>query len=521
MYKCSFYNVYSSGEEEFEDEEFGDEEFSDESKSTVTDTDDENIESDKPDEEDENYEEFGLEIGDEFEDWDLVEKQVEIHATKLGFEIVKRRVGKDKHGEIKRRTFECKNSYQYNSRKRADTENRVSKSSKTNCPWKVNFYLCDGVIHITSISKEHNHPLTKNIQNISSKFCHFSPEMLEEIEFLVNIGCGAGPIIRGLQKRFPNAIIHPKNVYNAICRFRNNQKITKTDAAQTYDRLIQLQREEHGWFVEAKLEGEDNHLTGLFWMRPSQIDLWQRFHDVVINDNTAKTNKYNMYLSLTIVVDNHAHSRMAATAVVSDETKETYQWILECLLRATNGLAPKVLFTDADAGMIAAIHETLPETKHNYCIWHIRKNLEKNLKGKLGNIYIDFIKAWNKCRNSFSESEFHKQWNDLLANFPIAKGYLKRVLGTNVTSWALCYTHQSFNAGIQSTQRVESYNALIKKSVSRNTTLFELDIQIQLQLDKEEQFERQEEQIEQNPTIGLPNIIDRYFKQINNIIKNY
>ena len=111
MYKCSFYNVYSSGEEEFKDvnllqeefgyEEFGDEEFSDESKSTVTDTDDENIESDKPDEEDENYEEFGLEIGDEFEDWDLVEKQVEIHATKLGFEIVKRRVGKDKHGEIK------------------------------------------------------------------------------------------------------------------------------------------------------------------------------------------------------------------------------------------------------------------------------------------------------------------------------------------------------------------------------------------------------------------------------------
>src|SRR6266498_1385130 len=134
------------------------------------------------------------------------------------------------------------------------------------------------------------------------------------------------------------------------------------------------------------------------------------------------------------------------------------------------------------------------------------------IKQKIGNIYIDFIKAWNKCRNSFSESEFHKQWNDLLANFPIAKGYLERVLGTNVTSWALCYTHQSFNAGIQSTQRVESYNALIKKSVSRNTTLFELDIQIQLQLDKEEQFERQEEQIEQNPTIGLPNIIDRYFK---------
>ena len=40
-------------------------------------------------------------------------------------------------------------------------------------------------------------------------------------------------------------------------------------------------------------------------MRLSQIELWQKFHDVAINDNTANTNKYQMYFSFTIVVDNH------------------------------------------------------------------------------------------------------------------------------------------------------------------------------------------------------------------------
>ncbi|PKY60528.1 hypothetical protein RhiirA4_484345 [Rhizophagus irregularis] len=132
-------------------------------------------------------------------------------------------------------------------------------------------------------------------------------------------------------------------------------------------KYITDQYEEHGWFVEARLKGEDNHLTRLFWLRPSQIDLWQRFHDVMIYDNTSQINKYHMYLSLMIVVNNYTHSQMVATAIVSDETKETYQWILECLLRATNDLALRVLFTDA------------PSTKHNYCIWHIHKNLEKNL----------------------------------------------------------------------------------------------------------------------------------------------
>ena len=69
-------------------------------------------------------------------------------------------------------------------------------------------------------------------------------------------------------------------------------------------------------------------------------------------------------------------------------------------------------------------------------------------------------------------------------------------------------------------QRVESYNSLIKRVVRTSTTLYELDTQIQLQLDKEEQFE-QLEQIDRNPTVGLPNIVERYFKQVNVIIKKY
>ncbi|CAB5183193.1 unnamed protein product [Rhizophagus irregularis] len=379
---------------------------------------------------------FGLEEGDTFENWDLAERQVENYSKEVGFGIVRRRINKNRHGEIKRRTFECQNSRKYYAKKRADVEE-------------------------TREREKHNHPLFGNRNIVSDR--HLGPEMLEEIEFLVNISCGASPIIRMLQKRFPDAVIHPKNVYNAICLFWHNQKVMKTDTAETYDKLIKMQYEEHGWFVEARLEG----------------------------------------------------------AVVSDETKETYQWISEYLLHATNGLAPRVLFTDVDTSMIAAIHETLPSTKHNYCIWHLRKNLEKNLKGKLCNKYSDFIKEWNKCRNSFSEKEFQRRWYGLLKNYPEAQKYLERALGTDMTSWALCFTHRSFNAGVQSTQYVKSYNVLIKKSVGSSTTLYELNIQIQLQLDKEEKFERLEEQVNQNPTVGLPNVIERYFKRIDGIIKKY
>ena len=51
--------------------------------------------------------------------------------------------------------------------------------------------------------------------------------------------------------------------------------------------------------------------------------------------------------------------------------------------------------------------------------------------------------------------------------------------------------------------------------------MFELDTQIQLLLDKEEQFERQEEQTSENPISGLPNVVRRYFKRVDDIIKKF
>ena len=61
--------------------------------------------------------------------------------------------------------------------------------------------------------------------------------MLEEIEFLMSIGCDAGPIIRVLQKRFPTTLIAPKSVYNAICQFQRNHKKLNSNATETLDKL--------------------------------------------------------------------------------------------------------------------------------------------------------------------------------------------------------------------------------------------------------------------------------------------
>ncbi|CAG8768764.1 2461_t:CDS:2, partial [Cetraspora pellucida] len=73
--------------------------------------------------------------------------------------------------------------------------------------------------------------LQKNKRNevVHHTFECKNSEMLEEIKFLTNIGCGMGLIICELQECFPDA----------------------TNAAITYEKLMQLQYEEHGWFIDA------------------------------------------------------------------------------------------------------------------------------------------------------------------------------------------------------------------------------------------------------------------------------
>ena len=105
-------------------------------------------------------------------------------------------------------------------------------------------------------------------------------------------------------------------------------------------------------------------------MTSEQIILWIKYHDVIINDNTAKTNMYNMPLSVFVRIDNNGRTRLLAQAIINNETFETYQWILQCISKAIEK-QPIVFFTDANPAMDVAIPIQFPNSYHAHCIYHI------------------------------------------------------------------------------------------------------------------------------------------------------
>ncbi|CAG8596600.1 5718_t:CDS:2, partial [Gigaspora rosea] len=83
--------------------------------------------------------------------------------------------------------------------------------------------------------------MTENVQMVVPQYRHLTPKMQDDIELLAasNVHTGA-------------------------------EKVKLSDAGAAYKELIQKKQEESGWYVDAKFEGNVNHLSGLIWLHPKQ-----------------------------------------------------------------------------------------------------------------------------------------------------------------------------------------------------------------------------------------------------------
>jgi hypothetical protein len=128
-----------------------------------------------------------------------------------------------------------------------------------------------------------------------------------------------------------------------------------------------------------------------------------------MHDNTCKTNRYNRPLSIFVTPDNNLKTRIVAQAIVDDETQFSYEWVFQCVKEAT-GISPRVFVTDSDPAVSSAVATLFPDTFHMHCIWHIGQNLPKQLKGKLGSNFDNFMKDFYMTRNSLTEKQFNERY---------------------------------------------------------------------------------------------------------------
>ncbi|CAB5166758.1 unnamed protein product [Rhizophagus irregularis] len=114
---------------------------------------------------------------------------------------------------------------------------------------------------------------------------------MQDLAFFTD--CKVVPIVQLeiLKKKYPEHVFHKQDVYNSIYKLHENNKDENLDSGLLLNVLFEKMTEDSNW-----------------------KDLYQRFNDVVLNDNTCKTNKYNMYLNVFMVRDNYEKFQNVANA---------------------------------------------------------------------------------------------------------------------------------------------------------------------------------------------------------------
>ena len=95
-------------------------------------------------------------------------------------------------------------------------------------------------------------------------------------------------------------------------------------------------------------------------------------------DITCNTDKYKLLLMIFSIIDSQRKSNIITMALLPDETKETFQTVLEDFL-TIHKVAPRVIVTDQDKALSYAIDTKFLESHHILCHWHLKQNIAKNL----------------------------------------------------------------------------------------------------------------------------------------------
>ena len=190
----------------------------------------------------------------------------------------------------------------------------------------------------------------------------------------------------------------------------------------------------------------------------------EAYHDCVSFDATYLTNMYNMPFAPFIGINSHGQSFMLGCVFVRQELETSYDWLFGAFLEAVGGKVSDTIITDQDGAMVVSIDMMFPTTTHRCCRWHIMKKAQEKLGSMLAR-NPGLAEKFNECIDfSFTPAEFERKWAALMLKYEalgLANTHFDKLFEDRAT-WVPCYFKFRFFPFLQSTQRNEGFNAVLK-----------------------------------------------------------
>lgn len=244
------------------------------------------------------------------------------------------------------------------------------------------------------------------------------------------------------------------------------------DAQVMLEYFKRIQKDNPNFFYAIDLN-EEQRVRNLFWVDAKSRSDYTSFNDVVSFDTSYVKINDKLPFAPFVGVNHHFQSMLLGCALVADETKSTFVWLMKTWLRAMSGQAPKVIITDQGKALKSAIEEVFPNARHCFSLWHILEKVPESLAEVVKN-HENFLHKFNKCIfKSWTDDQFDMRWWKMITRFELQDDEWIQSLYEDRKRWVPTYMGDTFLAGMCTTQRSESMNSFFDKYIHKKITLKE------------------------------------------------
>ncbi|KAF1878306.1 hypothetical protein Lal_00046973 [Lupinus albus] len=386
----------------------------------------------------------------------------EMYGMKKGFGIRKYHTRWDKDGEILWQSFFCDREGFRDKKNELVRKRAPRKETRCGCLARMKIHIDKekGDWYVSFFVDDHNHELVgEHYGGMIASNRSMTETDIALMNTMREVGIGTGKIFgsfAGQSGGYRYIGFSKKDMYNQIQRQRI---IGNGDAESALQYLKEQSKSDSAMYWRHSVD-EEGKLQQLFWADGCSIFDYSIFGDVLAFDATYGRNKYKFPVVIFSGVNHHKQTTVFAAGIVSNETEETYVWLLGNFLEAMNGKHPKCVITDGDLSMKNAIKRIFPATHHRLCACHICNNAGKNIKKN--NFHKDFQKVMYA---DVEIDEFNMMWEELIAKHALHNNAWASQIFDCRSMWARSYIRGKFFAGLHTTSHCEGLHSQMGRYV--------------------------------------------------------
>ncbi|XP_051115273.1 protein FAR-RED IMPAIRED RESPONSE 1 isoform X2 [Andrographis paniculata] len=244
------------------------------------------------------------------------------------------------------------------------------------------------------------------------------------------------------------------------------------DSQIMLEHFVQFQKDNPFFFYAIDLN-EEQRMRNLLWVDAKSRKDYVSFCDVVFFDTSYLKINDKMPIGLFIGVNHHFQPMLLGCALLADESKPTYVWLMKTWLRAMGGQPPKTIISDQDKQLKLAIEEVFPFSRHCFALWHILERVPEYLAHVLKQ-HGNFMKKFNKCIfKSLTDEEFDMRWWKMVSRFELQENEWVHSLYVDYKKWVPLFMRDTFLGGLSTNLRSESVNSFFDKYFHKKVSLKE------------------------------------------------